>query len=212
MSDNEKKQFWIVRAVNVFGDLVVLNVIFILFSCLIVTIGASLSALYTVTIRIVKKEDGPVWKGFTEAFKKNFVIATKVWLIVLLMAGLLFGQYVFVINYAGNVASFYLLVIVIELILLLVAIPFVFPYIARYDNDLKTTIKNSFLIGLSNLGGVIKIAVAWIGPIGISIIYPKIFLLTWYLWIICFFAVIAFISSFSVVKAFERIQADNKNK
>ena len=68
---------------------------------------------------------------------------------------------------------------------------------------------NSFLIGLSNIGSVIKILVAWAGPIGISIIYPKLFLLTWYFWLICLFAIIAYISSFSAVKAFERI--NNKN-
>lgn len=206
MSDNGGKQAWLFNAVNLFGDLVVLNLIFILFSIPLVTIGASLSALYTVTIRIAKKEDGPVWSGFVQAFKKNFKIATIIWFIILGFLGLLFAQYLLVINYVGAISNFYFIFLIIEMAVLGIVTAFVFPYIARYDNSIKKTITNAFLIGISNLGGAIKILVAWAGPIGISIMYPKIFLLSWYLWLICLFAVIAFISSYSVVKAFSRIK------
>jgi hypothetical protein len=52
-------------------DIFLLNLIFILFSLPVVTIGASLTALYTVSFKITNGEYPFVWRSYIKAFKKN---------------------------------------------------------------------------------------------------------------------------------------------
>ena len=212
MSGNELKQSKLFSVLDVLGNLFVLNLIYILFSLPIITIGASTTAMYSVTIKMVRKEDGTLWSGFVKAFKESFARATKLWLIILGVLASVFAQYVVVVNYPGTLANIYLVIIVIELLLIFVGIPFTFPLQARYDSDIKTTIKNAFLLSVSGLGACIKINIAWIGPIALSIIYPKLFLFTWYFWIILFFALIAYMASISANRIFEKVEKAAEEK
>ena len=58
------------------ADLVILNFLFLLCSIPIVTIGASWTALYSVTLKAVKNEESYIAKGFLEGFKENFKQST----------------------------------------------------------------------------------------------------------------------------------------
>lgn len=210
MSDTELKRSKLFNVLDVLGNLFVLNLVYILFSLPVVTIGASTSALYTVTIKMVRKEDGTIWSAFLKAFKINFKKATGIWLITVSSFCVLYAQYLVVLNYPGTLANIYLAVLVAEIILIMLTIPFLFPLQAKFENTVIGTIKNSFLLAVSNLGSAIKILVAWIGPMGISIIYPKVFLFTWYFWIIFMFALIAYMASFSANKVFNKILERSK--
>ncbi|MCR4998562.1 MAG: YesL family protein [Lachnospiraceae bacterium] len=70
----------VVRVLNRCTDLVVLNLLFLFCSIPIVTLGASLSAMYAVSLRSVRFGDGYVLQNFFPAFKKNFRQATAAWL------------------------------------------------------------------------------------------------------------------------------------
>ena len=212
MSGNELKRSKLFGVLDVLGNLFVLNLIYILFSLPIVTIGASTTAMYSVTIKMVRKEDGPLWAGFVKEFKGTFARATKLWFIILGVLACVFAQYLIVVNYPGTLADIYLVVIVIELLLIFVGIPFIFPLQARYDNGVISTIKNAFLLSVSGLGACIKINIAWIGPIALSIIYPKLFLFTWYFWLILFFALIAYMASFSANRIFDKVEEAASDK
>ena len=212
MTDKELKQSKLFSVLDVLGNLFVLNLIYILFSLPVITIGASTTAMYSVTIKMVRKEDGPLWAGFVKEFKRSFARATGLWVIILGVLVCVCAQYLVVVNVPGTLADIYLVVIVIELLLIFLGIPFIFPLQARYDNDIKTTVKNAFLLSVSGLGSCIKINTVWIGPIALSVIYPKIFLFTWYFWLILFFALIAYLASFSANKVFDKIDKPTEGK
>ena len=62
-------------------DMLILNVVFI-FSCVpLFTIGASLSALNTIALKLVRREEPYIVKGFFKAFAANFKQSTIVWLL-----------------------------------------------------------------------------------------------------------------------------------
>ena len=63
---------WLYRGLNRLWDLIVLNILFFLTSIPIVTVGASLSALYTVTLKGVRKEDSYIVRSYFAAFRENF--------------------------------------------------------------------------------------------------------------------------------------------
>ena len=67
-----------------------LNVLWFICSLPIVTIGASTAALYYVSLKIVRGEEGRVFSSFFHSFRENFRQATVIWLI-LLAAGAFLG-------------------------------------------------------------------------------------------------------------------------
>ena len=81
---------FVVRALNKLTDLLVLNILFIVCSLPVVTMGAALTAMYAVSLRSVRYGDGYVVPTFFKAFKRNFAQSTAAWLIVLAAGALLF--------------------------------------------------------------------------------------------------------------------------
>ena len=78
------------RFIGKLGDLIILNVLWLITSIPIVTIGASTTALYYVTLKLVRDEDGYTIRSFFKSFKENFKQSTIIWLIMLAV-GLLIG-------------------------------------------------------------------------------------------------------------------------
>lgn len=85
------------RFIGKFGDLIVLNILWIITSIPIVTIGASTTAMYYVTLKLVRDEDGYTIRSYFRSFKENFKQATVIWLIMLVVGFLLgFDLYFFI--------------------------------------------------------------------------------------------------------------------
>lgn len=208
----ERTESKLQRGLEAFGNIFLVNILFIAFSIPIVTVGASLTAMYTVMLRIVRKEDGAIAKGFIKAFRENFKKATIIWVMVMAACIVIYGELVYVTNFTGAIVQFYSILVMVEAVLLAVIVPFLFPLVARYDNTIWNTIKNSFLLAVSNLGAWLKIAVAWFAPIALSAYYPVLFFSTWYLWIIIGFGLIGFGTSHTVNRVFKQIMEQQEKE
>ena len=57
---------------NALGNLIVLNILTLICSIPIFTFGASMTALYTMVMRMARKEDGKIISEYFKAFKANF--------------------------------------------------------------------------------------------------------------------------------------------
>lgn len=122
-------------------DLLVLNICFILCSLPVFTIGASLTALYTVALAM--EDRSGILRRFFRAFKANFRQATVIWLI-LLVVGVLLGIDLFWLKNADMALSVLLhVVLYITICFVLGTASFVFPLLAKYDNSIFATLKNS---------------------------------------------------------------------
>ena len=76
----------LMTAMSKFADIVLCNLMFVLFCLPVFTVGASLSALYTCMLQLVYEEDkdnGLIFRDFWQAFRRNFKQATVLWLICL---------------------------------------------------------------------------------------------------------------------------------
>ena len=62
----------IIRILIRIFDLIVLNILWLVCSVPIVTIGASTTALYSVMLKVVAGEEGYIMKGFFKAFQVSF--------------------------------------------------------------------------------------------------------------------------------------------
>lgn len=188
-------QYHLMRFMDAFGNVFFLNIIFVLFSIPIVTIGASMTAMYSVCLKLANKEEPHLWKAFIHAFKANFKKATIAWLLLIAAFIVLWGDNMLINTVEGGLASFYTFVSVVEIVLLALVVPFLFPFIAKFDNSVGNYFKNSLLMAISNLGSWLKVALIWFAPTILSLRYPVIILSTWYIWLLFMFGLMAYWSS-----------------
>ncbi len=150
--DFENNMF--VRLLARLGDAMLLGMCFILFSIPIITIGASLTALYYTAIKGITLDGGYVWKYFTSSFKRNFKQATAIWLIfavVLFVLGVdcWFWLTQWTQNHIGY-AKIFLLISVIMFSVAFIMFMYVFGLVAKFENTVKGHIKNAALMAVKN--------------------------------------------------------------
>lgn len=74
------------RFIGKLGDLILLNILWIVCSIPVFTIGASTTAVYYVTLKLARDEGDSTIRSFFHSFKSNFRQATAIWLILLALA------------------------------------------------------------------------------------------------------------------------------
>ena len=141
-----------------------LNVLWFACSLPVVTLGASTTALYDVSLRIVKDRETHITKEFFTAFRKNFRQATKLWLIML-GAGIFLVFDLLVVSRLRSASSgtpavlwtLILAVLIAAAIVYAIILTYVFPLVAYFENNDWAMIKNAFLIGTRYLFSTILI-------------------------------------------------------
>ncbi len=163
------------------ADLVILNFIAIIFSIPIFTIGASWTAMYYVTVKMVRKEESYMFKDFWHSFKENFKQATIIWLIVLLIAAIFTGDFMIYKMMPDKIPMPLMIVVAIVAFLLFCTSLYVFPLLSHFDNTIKNTIKNAFLVSFINVPFTLVFILLFIIPFVLlfflTSILPAFFLL-----------------------------------
>lgn len=132
------------------ADLMILNIVFIICCIPVVTIGASLTALNYVSLKLAEKEEGYIIKGFFKSFKENFKQSTVIWLIMLLL-GIVLGLDVMIMK--DGEGTFYTVFRILLFILIFVyymVYTYVFPVLARFYNTTKATFKNALIMSIAD--------------------------------------------------------------
>ena len=75
------------------ADLCILNVLCILCCIPVVTAGASITAMFYVTMKMVRNEEAYIARSFFKSFKENFRQATVINIIMLVIAGVLYVDF-----------------------------------------------------------------------------------------------------------------------
>ena len=136
---------------NKFADLIYLNILTMICCIPIITIGASMTAL-----NYVKQ-------------------ATLIWLVLLVIVGILAGD-AFILNYS-TVAfpSWFRTALAVVAFIMIFATMHVFPVLAKFENSIKHTFKNSLFMGILSLPKTILMMVCWAVPAVILIFFFRAF-------------------------------------
>lgn len=141
----------VMRALSRVCDFMLLNIMWIICSIPIITIGASTTAMYTVMLKLVKNEEGYIVKGFLGAFKENFKKSTIMWLI-LLVVGIIIGIDIrFSAVMQSTMRTIFQSIFLVLGVVWLCMVIYVFPLTARYENTIKNTFKNAVLLSVAKL-------------------------------------------------------------
>ena len=142
----------IINALNDLTDLIILGILWLICSIPIITIGASSTALCYAYNKYFKHKEGHVTKLFFHSFRADFKQSTVVWLIMAVILAFLGADYYFsrVMLEDKPFLSIPLVAAIAITIFILMWSQYAFAYIARFENDTKTVIKNTILIMLAN--------------------------------------------------------------
>ena len=133
------------------ADLIMLNVVFLICCLPIVTIGASLTALHYVTLKMARNEESYIIRSFFKSFKQNFKQATVINLIMLAVAAILYMDLRIVGNISGTMSQVLYIVFFAFGILYMMVFLYIYPVLAKFYNSIKNTFRNAFLIGFTVL-------------------------------------------------------------
>ena len=199
------------RALGRLADIMILNVTFLIFCIPIVTIGASLTGMYYVALKMAENEEGYIIRGFWKSFKQNFKQATVIWIAMLIVALVLIMDFQILGLSTGSLAKpLYIGIIAVSFIYLMV-FSYVFPLLARFYNTIRGTFKNAILIAIANLPYTVLIIIVTVVPVAVT--FYNTYTL-WYgilIWLMAGFAGIAYVNSYFYKKIFVKFMPEEKD-
>ncbi len=152
-----------------------LNLLWFICCLPIVTVGASTTALFYVSLKIAKNEEGNITKAFFRSFRENFKKGTVIWLILLAL-GIVLGVdgYIFYHMHSESViwtigTAVFLVAVAAYAIILM----YIFPLLARFENTVKAMFMNSVMLGMRFL-----LCTALMAAVYAAMAYVVIFLFT----------------------------------
>ena len=151
MNDLFKQDGFLIRFLTRLCDLILLNLLFLLTFCTVVLSGAAVTALNAQTLKMVRREESSIVKGYFRALKESFLASTPATLLLFLDA-LLVGLIRYALHADTLVMTPALFVLLVILTLLLTAfLSWLFPLIARFENSFSGSCRNALRLALANL-------------------------------------------------------------
>ena len=183
----------LMRFLTKIADLMVLNILFCVTSIPLITIGASWTALYSVTLKMVRDEEGSVSRSYFRSFRQNFRQATLLWLGVLVVLALLVLDIRVLNGMAGGTAPG-LLRVGVEILALLgiMVLQYLFPSLARFEASLADTLKNACMMALAHLPKTALMTAAVVGAVWITLINNTTIAVGLMVWPLIGFSLMAF--------------------
>lgn len=191
------------------ADLMILNLLVLFCSLGVVTIGAALSAMYAVLFQREWDEGMvAVIKTFFRSFIRNFLMATALELVLVLVAGVAAGDVWFAVNSEQPLKTVYIAVGTVIAFLAVILFIMAFPQQAIYRNTLKNYLKNSFLLAVCAPGQLLLALAAWIGPWILVGFVPEVFVRLGVIYLLWGFSFPAWCTVKLLKKVFERTKQE----
>jgi uncharacterized membrane protein YesL len=137
------------KFMNRLTDVCCLNILWIVFSLPVITIGASTAAAYSVVLKMISDEESYVAKSFIQAFKNNFKQGTILWFLTMTAFYALYIDIQLV--FKSERPSIILCVVsILSFAGIFCIFVYAYPLAARYDNTLWNDLHNSFSISMKH--------------------------------------------------------------
>lgn len=192
------------RAMNLCGIIIAANILFVLLSIPVITIGPALAALYHVMLRFLRS-DGEInpFREFWKGLRGNFRQAIITWLIflVILIVGILDIRFAM---YAEGVMTVFKYLIYLILGIALLMVSFLYPVMAAFADTIPHLLRNCVYFASKNPIRALGIAALNVGPLILTYVDLPRMPLYAFLWAVCGFGVIAMIVSKLLIKDFNK--------
>lgn len=194
---------WLIRFLARVCDLLFLNIALVLSCCTVVLSGTAVTALYSITLKMMRGQDCDPVKGFLRALRENFLpssFATILFLTDVTLLAVLRS-----VLYAETLlmppAVFVLLAILA--VFLTALLSYLFPLLARFENTFSHHLSNAVRLSLANLPVTVLITAVNLLPLLIGLLFPALLGVVFAFWLLFGFAAGAWINSFYLNRIFE---------
>ena len=195
------------------ADLCLLNLVCLACCIPIVTAGASITALYYVTLKMVRNEESYIFKSFFKSFKQNFRQATIIHLIMVAAAVLLYLDTNIVKAMGEPMSQIMSVIFAVFTLVYAMILLYLYPILAKFYNSVKNTFTNAILMAIRHLPYTIIMLIICALPLLIFFVPSLQMQMTLILLLLLFgMAVIAYLNSFFLVKIFDKYIPENSEE
>lgn len=133
------------------ADLIILNLLCLVCCIPIVTIGPAITAMFYVTMKMVRNEESYIVRGFFHSFKENLKQGIIINLILLAAFIMLFFDISLVRGMEGTMYKVLFYIFLVLLFLCTLIYTYIYPVLAKFYNTIRNTFVNAFLMSIRHL-------------------------------------------------------------
>lgn len=186
------------------ADLCILNIICVVCCIPVITAGASITAMYYVTLKMVRNEEAYIVRSFFKSFKQNFKQATIINLIMLLIGLVLYVDLNVSKAMQGGAGQIFHVIFMALVLIYFILFLYVYPVLARFYNTIKNTIKNALFMAIRHLPYTVVMVLIAVCPLLLLLVKSyQIQSTLFVLFLLMGFALIAYCNSYFLAKIFD---------
>lgn len=159
------------------GELMLLNLLTLLCSLPVVTVGAAFTAMHRVLVDIYRDQENKLVKTYFKSFKENFPQATKLWLVYLMYFGILAVDYWAFKNLNNATISYLNILVPVLTFIGALSLCWVFVLQSRYTLTMKDTLLYSVTRIIAFPLRTLGMAVTLLLPLLLVMYLPQFFIL-----------------------------------
>lgn len=199
----------VVQILTLVFNLILLNLLWLITSLPIITIGASTTAMYAVTLKYAENSDDEVLKPFFKAFISNFKQSTLLWIPICILTVVLGIDAYYLISHTDiSIAPLLWIPFFVLVVVLAVVMAYAFPQIARFETTLRDVLRNAALMFFLHFFQSIGIIVLNVLPWAMMLMLPEIFAQTSIFWLMFGGSAIAYFNAKVLLKIFKKHQPE----
>ena len=185
-------------------DLIFLNMIFLLSCMTIVCSGTAVTALYSITLKMIQKKDYAPIKGFLRSLRENFIpavpAAVLLFIAIALFAFLREALYAEVLL----ISPVLFIMLCIAAVFLTALLSWLFPLLACFDNSFSGHLQNAGRLALANLPVTFLLTLVNLWPLLLSMCFPQLTGVVFAFLLLIGFAAGAYVNAFYLNRIFEQ--------
>ena len=159
------------------AQLMWLNILTVVCSLPLVTIGAAFTAMHRVLVDIYRDEENKITRTYFKSFKANFWQATKIWLIYLVFYAILLVDYWALKALDNNTLRYLNLMIPVLVFISVLSLSWVFVMQSRYTLSMKDTLAFSFTRIIAFPLRTLLMGTTLLLPFIVTVYAPRFFIL-----------------------------------
>lgn len=192
----------IMRFLGKVTDLAILNIVTLICCLPIITIGASITAMHYVALRMKRGTEGYVLRNFWKSFKENFKQATIIWLSIALITVISVAGVLIMTGKGGTFNSIVAGVLLAGLLGWIFISLWAYPLQAKFVNPILSTVRNAFFLSLRYIFKTLYMIIVHLLPVVTMLagwrVFPIVFLFG--------LSVPAYFSAFAYDKIFAELE------
>lgn len=195
------------QAMTSFGEMMLLNLCWILGSLPLVTVGAANTAMYTVMGRRIREGCGGTIVPFFRAWWSNLKLGCLFWLAQVFVTFSL-GMILFMRAMPGFLKA----IAGVLLILVTLVFSIIYPQLARFRNRPLAYIQNALILLVTKLKWVLLNLLLLLSPVIFFLLFPVDFLRFGFIWILFAFSMLFYLSSDIMQKVLQPLEEAAANR